>query len=81
MFSADEQVAHLGAAHLAHDQPVRPHPQGVADQVAQRHAARALDVRGARDEPDDVRVPRAQLLAVFHQDDPLPRLDLARAGR
>ena len=58
VFIADEQVAHLGAAHLTHDQAVRPHPQGMADQVAQWHPARALDVRRAGDEPDDVRVPR-----------------------
>ena len=62
------------------DEPVRPHPQGLADQVAQRHPARALDVRGARHEPDDVRVPGPQLLGVLDQDDPLPRVDLAEQG-
>ena len=42
------------ASELPHDEPVRPHAQGVADQVAQRLTARPLDVRGARHEPDDV---------------------------
>ena len=49
---------------------------GVPDQVAQRHPARPLDVRGARHEPDHVRVPGPELLAVFDQDDPLAGIDV-----
>ena len=70
-----EQVADLGAADLADDQPVRAHPQGLADQVAQGHPAGALDVRRAGDQAHDVRVPRPQLLGVLDHDDALPRVD------
>jgi len=34
-----QHVERLGAAHLAHDDPVRAHPQRVAHQVALRHGA------------------------------------------
>ena len=62
-----EQVDHLGAAHLADDEPVRPHPQRLADQVAQADRARALGVGGPRLEPDDVRVVGAQLAGVLDE--------------
>ena len=42
-----QQVERLGAAHLADHDPVGPHPQRVAQQVADRHLAPALDARPA----------------------------------
>ena len=70
-----QQVAHLTAAHLADDQPVGAHPQGLADEVAQRDPAGALDVGRPGDQPHDVRVARPQLLGVLDADHPLPRID------
>ena len=43
-----QHVQRLGAADLADDDAVGPHAQGVADEVADRDLALALDVRGAR---------------------------------
>ena len=42
-----EHVEGLAAAHLADDDAVGAHPQGVADQVADGDLALALDVRAA----------------------------------
>ena len=49
-----EQIERLGAAHLADHDPVGPHPQGVAQQVADRHLPPALDPGRAALEADDV---------------------------
>ena len=49
-----EHVERLGAADLADDDPVGPHAQRVAHQVADRDLALALDVRRARLQPDHV---------------------------
>jgi hypothetical protein len=56
----------LGAPHLADDDAVRPHAQGVADQLAQGDLAAALDVGRPRLEPDDVRAGEVQLGGVLH---------------
>ena len=40
-----EQLADLRAAHLTDDEPVGPHPQGLADEVDERHPTASLDVR------------------------------------
>ena len=37
-----DHVSRLDAAHLTDDQPVGPHPKGVAHQVTQRNLAHAL---------------------------------------
>ena len=76
-----QQVADLGAADLADDQPVGPHPQRLPDQVAQLDPARALDVGGPGHQPDDVRMPRPQLGRVLDDDDALTRPDDGPAGR
>ena len=85
-----EHVERLAAAHLADDDPVGAHPQGVAHERAQRHLAPALDVRRPALEPDDVRLRQPQLGGVLDGHDPLGRVDeagervqqrrLARAG-
>ena len=64
-----EQVDDLRAAHLAHDDPVRPHAQRLPHEVAQRHRAGALDVRRPRLEPHHVRVVGVELGAVLHHHD------------
>ena len=49
-----EHVERLGAAHLADDDPVGPHAERVADELADRDLALALDVLRARLEPEHV---------------------------
>ena len=85
-----EHVQRLGAADLADDDPVGPHPQRVAHEAADRHLAAALQRRGPRLQPHDVGVAQAQLGGVLDGDDPLAVADelrqrverrrLARAG-
>jgi hypothetical protein len=65
----------FGAADLADDDAVGAHAEGVADQLAQRHLAPALDVRGAGLEPDDMGSGKAQLGDVLDRDHPLPHWD------
>ena len=66
-----EHVERLGAADLADDDPVGPHAERVADQVADADLALALDVRRARLERDDVPLLQLQLGRVLDRDDPL----------
>ncbi len=86
----DEQVHRLAAADLADHDPIGAHPQGVADEVADRHLAGALDAGGPALEPDHVRLGEPELGGVLDRDHPLAGLDegrqrvehgrLARAG-
>ena len=76
-----EQLDHLRAAHLADDDPVRSHPQGLADQVVQRQRPGPLEVGGAGLERDDVRVRRRELGGVLDDDDPFGRRDQPEQGR
>ena len=73
-----QQVQRLGAADLADDDAIRPHPQRVADEPADRHLAAALDVRRARLEADHVRAAQAQLRRVLDRHDALAGRDEAR---
>ena len=66
-----EHVERLGAADLADDDPVGPHAQGVADELADADLALALDVRRARLERDHVLLLELQLGRVLDRDDPL----------
>ncbi len=66
-----EHVEGLGPAALADDDPVGPHPQRVADQVAGRDLARALDVGRPGLHPDDVRLLEPQLGRVLDRRHPL----------
>ena len=85
-----QHVERLGAAHLAADDPVRPHAQRVLDQVAHRDLAGALEVGRAGLEADHVRLLQLQLGRVLDRDHALGRVDqmrhrvqhrrLARAG-
>ena len=76
-----QQVDHLGAAHLADDQPVGTHPQGLPDQGAEVDGARALDVGRPPLERDDVRMVRAQLGGILDEDEPLGRIDQGEQRR
>ena len=75
-----QQGDHLGPAHLADDQPVRPHPQGLAHQVLQRDESGALLVGGPGLQPHDVGMVGAQLRRVLGEHDPLARPDEAQQG-
>ena len=64
-----EHVERLGAADLADDDPVGAHAQAVADEVADRDLALALDVRRARLEPQRVALVELELGGVLDRDD------------
>ena len=66
-----EHVQRLARTTLADDDPVGPHVQRVAEQVADRDLALALEVRRPRLERDDVRLAELQLGGVLDRDDPL----------
>ena len=66
-----EHVQRLGAANLADDDPVRPHAQRVADELADPHLALALDVRRAGLEADPVLLLELELGCVLDRDDAL----------
>ena len=71
VFIACSMSKRLGAADLADDDPVGPHAQRVAHQVALGDLALALDVRRPGLQPDDVRLLQLQLGGVLDGDDPL----------
>ena len=66
-----EHVQRLAAAAFADDDAVRAHAQRVADEVADRDGAAALDVRRARLEAHEVRLREAQLGGVLDREDAL----------
>ena len=66
-----EHVERLGAADLADDDAVRPHAQRVADELADRDLALALDVLRPRLEPQHVALVEPELGGVLDRDDPL----------
>ncbi len=66
-----EHVEGLAAAHLADDDAVGAHAQGVAYEVADGDAAVALDVGRARFEADDVRLLELEFGGVLDGDDAL----------
>jgi hypothetical protein len=65
-----QHVQHLGTADLADDDAVGAHAEGVADQLAQRDLAPALNVGGPCLEPDDVGAGKPQLGEVLDGDHP-----------
>ena len=68
----------LGAADLADDDAVRPHAQGLAHEVAQRHGAGALEVGRPGLQADDVRVRGRQLAGVLDEQEPVALGDEAQ---
>ena len=85
-----QQVDHLGAAHLADDQPVGPHPQRLPHQVRSVISPAPSMLAGRASSADHVRMVGPQLAGVLDQHQPLGRVDqaeqrgeqggLARAG-
>ena len=73
-----EHLVGLGAPHLADDDAVRTHPQGVDQQVAHRDLAGALGAHGPRLQAHDVRLLHLKLRRVLDGDEPLAVGDLAR---
>ena len=68
-----EHVDDLGAAHLADHETIGPHAQRVAQQLADRHAARTFAVRGMGLQPHDVIGLELELGGVLDRDDTLVR--------
>ena len=66
-----QHVQRLFAAHLAHDDAVRPHTQGVDDQLPDVDGALALQVGRPRFHARHVRLLQLQLGRVFDGDDAL----------
>ena len=54
-----KHVERLRAATLPDDEPIGTHPQGVAQEIADRHVTGALGVRGPRLERYDVALAEA----------------------
>ena len=85
-----EHVQRLARATLPDDDPVGPHVEGIAEQVADGDLALTLDVRRPGLELDHVRLAQLELGGVLDRDDPLVLGDerrqdvegggLARAG-
>ncbi len=73
-----QQIERLRAPDLADHDPVRAHPQGVAEQVADRDLAASLDPGRAALQPHHVRLPQAQLGGVLDRHHPLAGIDEAR---
>ena len=76
-----EHVERLGAADLADDDPVGPHAQRVADELADRDLALALDVLRARLEPQHVPLVELELGRVLDRDDPVRVRDRRATAR
>ena len=64
-----QHVVGLGAAHLAHDDPVGPHTQRVAQQLALVDLAAPFQVGGAGLQPHHVRLLQLQFGGVLDGDD------------
>jgi hypothetical protein len=64
-----EHVEGLGSSNLPDDDPVGPHPQRVAYEVANPDLALALDVLRARLEPEDMLLGQLELGRVLDRDD------------
>ncbi len=66
-----EHVEGLATAHLADDDAIGPHAQGVAHEIADRDLAASFEVLRASLEPDHVAALQAELDGVFDGDDAL----------
>jgi hypothetical protein len=68
-----EHVERFGPPDLPDHDAVGPHPQGVADEVSDRHLAPSLDVGRARFELKHVRLTQAQLDRILDRHGALVR--------
>ena len=75
-----QHVQGLGPADLADDDPIRPHAQRIAHQIADRYLALALDVLGPRLQAQDVALVELELGCVLDRHDPLRVGDRRREG-
>ena len=66
-----EHVERLGAAHLPHHDPVRPHPQRVAHELPDADLAPPLEVRRPGLQAHHVALAKPQLGGVLDRHDPL----------
>jgi hypothetical protein len=75
-----EEIEALGPPDLAHHDAVRSHAQGIADEVADAHAADVLGIGRASLQPDDVVAGQGQLGHVLDGDDALATWDQCGQG-
>src|SRR6185312_2384375 len=73
-----EEVETLRAANFAEDDPVRPHTQGVLDQIADGDRALAFEVRWTGFQRQPVRLLQAKLGGVLDRQHALARVDHLR---
>ena len=73
-----QHVERFATPNLADDEPIRSHSQRGAHEIAHAHGTRALRVRRARFQADDVRLLQPQLRGLFDRHDPLGRIEGAR---
>ena len=66
-----KELTDLRSANLPHDQPVRPHPQGLPDQVGHGDQAVSLDIRRAALEMHHVTMRWTQLGDILDEHDSL----------
>lgn len=66
-----EQVDHLRPAHLANDDAIRSHAQGLPDKVAERDHSRTFEIGRSSLEAHDMGMIRAQLAGILSDDDAL----------
>src|SRR5215471_799522 len=66
-----EHVNRLTASHLADDDPVGSHTQGISHEIPLCDSTLAFDVRWTSFESDDVRLLQLQFGRVFYRDNPL----------
>ena len=75
-----QHVERLAATHLADDESIRPHPQGVAHEFADADFAAAFETRAPRLEPGDVRTVDPQFGRVLDRHDALGGVDARGEG-
>ena len=66
-----KHVQRLRAAALAHDDPVRTHPQRIDDKIADRDTPLSLHVRRTRLQTAEILMTEFQFRRILHRNDPL----------
>jgi len=70
-----KHVQRLRATTFADDDPIRAHPERIAEEIAHRDLAATLDVRRTGLERDDVHLLEPDLGRVLDRHDPFARRD------
>src|SRR5262252_5103325 len=72
-----EHVKSFRTTNLTDDDPIRPHPQSIADKFALRDMANAFDVGWPGLHLHDMRLLQAKLYGIFNGDNSLGGIDMA----